>query len=314
MNTPRTHIWPLVLAACSQLLLACGSEQGAPHVRASYDPIIYGTLVVGDAGGVEEISARTATHGSWRCSSVILNSSWLLTAEHCVLDSPTYTTPQTVIVVYGDDSYNRSREADRVAVLSTQDIALVHFPDGVLPSLSNGMYGGSDQSLVGQTLRCYGYGWSDPVEYLGGDLRTADLTVTETGYYTCGLFSTEYCYPSHGYWLTRNSLGQIMAPGDSGGPCFIDYGATRYITGITHSASSDGTGASQVGAEDFRDWACTTIGCSGPPGSQASCVNGACEWNCPTGTSYCSGQCMSTATATRTCPGIPFTAIKYLLE
>lgn len=313
MDRVRTHIWPLLLAACSQLLLACGSEMGGSEVQASYDPIFYGTLVLGDAGGVAYISMNTSTHGSWYCSSVVLNSSWLLTAKHCVTDDPVWgNDAQPVRVYHGDvPPFGTSHLADRLLLHPQYDVALVHFPDGELPSVTNPLYPGSDQSLVGQTLRCYGYGLSDPVEYLGGDLRTADLTVTETGYYSCGLFSTDYCYPSQGYWVTANSLRQIMAHGDSGGPCFLEYGM-RYITGITHTARSDG--ASQVGAEDFRDWACNTMGCSGPPGSQASCVNGACVWSCPAGTSYCSGQCMNAATAARSCPAAWLVPIQYLLQ
>ncbi len=248
----------------------CGAPGVGPDAERVDDApsaIVNGTLVRGNAGGVVALAVDTSRDGYWECSGVMLNQSWLLTARHCV-DAPNSTSAMFIARAQPDplvawDLWPRTLNSYDVYVHPTEDVALVHFATqtGNTLAYANPIYTGTDQSLVGQTLTCFGYGNEER-------LRSANLTVTATGRPSCGI--VESCtFHATGYYMPTNAAGQIQSPGDSGGPCFVTVAGVRYVTGIAHMsmldpATSALTGHWQAGAEHFRDWVYSTTGTVAP--------------------------------------------------
>jgi hypothetical protein len=238
----------LTLAAVAVVLELAACGPAGSQVDEASGNIINGTPVVGDAGGVMKILVN-GTYGSFECSAVTFRNRWILTAKHCVDDiSGGVATPRDVQLWDLNGPW-----ADAIELHPTEDVALVHFP--VDFATANPLFAGTSQSLQGQALNCYGYGYTT---YYGGGgtLHGADLTVTSWGRSPCG--SLNACYASDGYRVSPNASGQIQWEGDSGSPCFSNVSGVRSVTGITSTAvSSGGTVlyAWQVGSDYFRDWA-----------------------------------------------------------
>jgi uncharacterized delta-60 repeat protein len=108
-----------------------------------------------------------------------------------------------------------------------------------------GFYGDSVASLQGKTALCAGYGNTDKASTTGfGTLRTANLPITDTS-------STEIT-------LLPNSREQIIANGDSGGPCYAKDATGAYkLAGVASWISLSGgeieTGH-DVAAPSFSAW------------------------------------------------------------
>ncbi|WP_437499446.1 beta/gamma crystallin-related protein [Sorangium sp. So ce1099] len=234
----------IVCAALGSVAMAaCVAEPGdVEGVQEASSEIIDGTVLSDDTFGV-------VTFGG--CSSTIIMDRWLLTAEHCI-DEEWQTNPGGLVARLNTGS--ETIKADRVVLHPTLDIALVHlesaFRHPVTGAIfSNPIYFGSNESLVGETLDCYGYGYNTADGQGFGTLRHAALTVSSL--------------EADGYRIERNGAGQIKWQGDSGGPCSITKGGVKYVTG---AASYCWAGGGEVfacvdtGAETFRDWAYAVMG------------------------------------------------------
>jgi len=264
MHFGAARVWFLV--GVSVHSAGCGLENdNEPATIASRTPIINGSPVVGDAGGVLELQITTP-YGTHPCSSVQLNNTWLLTAKHCV---DKVARARDIWYFREDRPDYNAAFADQYLLNEVQDVALVHFPSGdpyyALPLFSdNGLHLGLDAELVGRPLTCFGYGWN-AFGTGGGVLRSAVLTPSTVGRSPCGLYQTD-CYPTDGYFMPTNIAGQVLAEGDSGGPCFLDAGGERVVTGITNTVAESGgvdTGTWQAGAQHFREWVRTNTGVGG---------------------------------------------------
>jgi hypothetical protein len=94
-------------------------------------------------------------------------------------------------------------------------------------------------------LDCYGYGASNGAQNTGfGTLRSGDLKVSAT--------------TTNDYTVLPNAQGQIIASGDSGGPCFAkDASNVWRVSGITswnRFTANEVLEAHQIAAPAFASW------------------------------------------------------------
>lgn len=133
------------------------------------------------------------------------------------------------------------------------DVALIHLKHGLpvgavpfrfetLPGAEFGLktkfFSGDPATLVGQQVRCFGYGPD------GGPILTSgDLIVQK--------------HEGGGLRYRKNGRGQLHVKGDSGGSCFIDtVGGALLVTVHGWQTSTDSWGSA---APTFRDWLMDTI-------------------------------------------------------
>jgi hypothetical protein len=247
----------LSLAALSGVA-ACSANAGtaAEDLGQAAEKVVYGTPEVPDQSGVVLLQSPVGL-----CSGVLLTNFVVLTAKHCVVDAKgAPITPSSILATMGGE---KARGA-LVFPHPTLDAAII----GTIQTFT---MGGSKvgwlqlvdftptPALVGQQVKCWGYGFNDPLETAGlGILRSAPLTVqsvTPTSFYE-----------------VNNAAGQQLASGDSGGPCFLGAsgGSASLLEGIVSNGvrDVDGTQVASAGLLDFvgRVPGYPGFNRSGPPG------------------------------------------------
>ena len=236
----RSSLVTLVAAG----LLGCwpgGSALAAPQDGGrEITPQIIGGDDVGDgeADAFDQVRIDDPDPDYRLCSGTRIGLGWVLTARHCI--SPgTVQNPRQLKLWRGNRTSGHVVAQQIVFHPNNQiDIAMVRLssPFGGQDSVQDVLWYTSPGTLVGKTLRCYGYGRRTPT--LTGDLRRAYLTVGGTW--------------DRGYTLQRNARGQVIARGDSGGACFLEENGYRYITGVHVSVSNDLTQSYDVDASRIR--------------------------------------------------------------
>lgn len=189
------------------------------------------------------------------CSGILLSRDWVITAGHCIpVDRP--NPGVTAAAAWAPDASYPSDAIYQFANVSQTanpgaEFALVHLLTpvaGIAPGYRMQLYSGSAASLVGATVAKYGRGLSTladnnpatgPATAPGGSgiYRAADLVVA-----TADDYRLKY---------RPNSAGQIIMPGDSGGPGIVFSQGTSFLVGITSTGSWDcfnqmGATASQI--------------------------------------------------------------------
>jgi hypothetical protein len=205
-------------------LAACGPDQ-PPPVEHAAEAILNGTNLERPL----QLSLGLATVMQGTCSATLYKNDWALTARHCAnLANSGFN--EVYYPAYDTSSIRGG--SDQVLFMPNQDLALIHL---VQPFVINGSDSGYKRRMatglpsVGSTLLCAGHG-ENQVKLTGGfagelGWRWARLKVTSTNASTAS------------YVVKRNTDGQIIAPGDSGGPCFVDPASTpldpqMVLTGI----------------------------------------------------------------------------------
>lgn len=199
-------------------LLTLAGCYGAPEdsTDTATAEVVNGTLV--SAASEAQLGLARVNWGA--CSGVLFRNDWVFTAAHCF-----NAASQSGVQV----SYNgQSAMSDRVHVVPGTDAAMVHV---ATPFTVNGSTTGFMQSVearapsdyVGTTLRCYGQGTHAFLSAGGivadGRYRWAPLTVASAS-------ATQLRF-------LPNSDAQILAFGDSGGPCFVTRGSTTSLVSLT---------------------------------------------------------------------------------
>jgi len=259
--------------ALSLALFALGACNGAPisdeeiALGTHEAAVIDGNAADSEARPYEDMFVRVRTASGGTCSGTLIGSrdtltaSFVLTARHCFSSEDDASAVSVIrgetvraAAIYFHPGYDDGSP--------TPDAALIELESEM--SIPGPVYFTSvtPDRLPGVQMRCYGYGASDWVDRNGdgvytkneftgvGRLRYADFEA---------IADTEY----HFKLAVPNELGQALAPGDSGGPCFTVSGdestMTNFvITGILKAGtvqSSDGvvrlnreTGATRISA------------------------------------------------------------------
>jgi hypothetical protein len=188
---------------------------------------------------------------NWGCSSALMRGRWIITAKHCGLSAGATAqiknggTAQVTNPVFNHPSLDVTVGRLASTLLPLGDPAL----SGPFP-----LYKGSVANLLNKTLYCQGWGINAPDGSGGGVLRQANLLVdqvnTATPTYCNGADNTD-CYR-----LTKNAQGQLLAPGDSGGPCWLPGSTQQQYRRTGVQSTWNGVDKDwQPAAPHFRDWA-----------------------------------------------------------
>ncbi|MFD0205256.1 MULTISPECIES: S1 family peptidase [Saccharothrix] len=233
-----------VVGATTALLSALALTTLAPAASAQ------------EAGGVEPyiIGGGTATNAPWaarlfrngqqNCSATIIASTWVLTAQHCVASSGTYTFR---IGSLDQTSGGTMATATRIIQHPSADLALARLDRSVAGTYAP--LGTTSAVTVGQTVQLYGWGATctnqPEINCQSRYLKYANTRVTSVN-------GRDY---RGGIAISVTRIDGIAAGGDSGGPMFATspVDGRRYQVGVA-STSDRSTRSNYTAVTRYRDW------------------------------------------------------------
>ncbi|MEW4529444.1 trypsin-like serine protease [Maioricimonas sp. JC845] len=163
------------------------------------------------------------------CTGTLISPTHVLTAGHCaygvgdtqgvfILDGTTYTTSN----VYIHPDYNNFTLANDIAIFELSEPVV-----GVEPTP---LFSGTPQ--IGMELILVGFGAGGDAGGHNGDFGTLRVGTTEIEYVTSTRIE----------WDFDSALESNTAPGDSGGPAFVDINGELQVIGVTSGGTKQNAG------------------------------------------------------------------------
>jgi secreted trypsin-like serine protease len=189
-------------------------------------------------------AARLFRNGQQNCSATIIAPTWILTAQHCVASSGTYTFR---VGSLDQTSGGTLVTATQIIQHPSVDLALAKIDRSV-----GGTYaplGTTSAVAVGQTVQLYGWGATctnqPEINCQARYLKYADTRVTSVN-------GRDY---RGGVAISVSRINGIAAGGDSGGPMFATspVDGRRYQVGVA-STSDRSTRSNYTAVTRYRDW------------------------------------------------------------
>ncbi|GAB1508823.1 S1 family peptidase [Actinophytocola sp. KF-1] len=236
-------------AALAGAALAALGVLGGGTANADVPPGNVGPAII-DGGNATSgpWAARLFVDGQENCSATIIAPTWILTAEHCVAGSGTYTFH------IGDLDQTQGEQATGVAIHTNPeaDLALVELDHAVTATYSP--LGNPDAVEVGETVQVYGWGATctdrPEIECQSQLLKVANVQVSAVD-------CTDY---RGGTAVCANRVDGITAGGDSGGPMFATAPDGSYVQVGVASTSDRQTFTAYANLTAYRDWIASIAG------------------------------------------------------
>ncbi|MFI9816655.1 S1 family peptidase [Saccharothrix variisporea] len=230
-----------VVGAATALLSALALTTFAPAAQAEdVQPYIIGGSYATNAPW----AARLFRDGRQNCSATIIAPQWVLTAQHCVASSGTYTFR---IGSLDQTTGGTLATATRIIQHPSVDLALAQLDRSV--SATYAPLGTTTAVQVGQTVQLYGWGATctdqPEINCQSRYLKYANTRVTSVN-------GRDY---RGGIAISVTRVDGIAAGGDSGGPMFATspVDGKYYQVGVA-STSDRSTRSNYTAVTRYRDW------------------------------------------------------------
>lgn len=231
-----------VVGATAALLSALALTAVAPAASAGTDVEPY--IIGGGTATNAPWAARLFRNGQQNCSATIIAPTWVLTAQHCVASSGTYTFR---IGSLDQTTGGTVATATQIIQHPSADLALARLDRSV--SATYAPLGTTSAVQVGQTVQLYGWGATctnqPEINCQSRYLKYADTRVTSVN-------GRDY---RGGAAISVTRVNGIAAGGDSGGPMFATspVDGRRYQVGVA-STSDRSTRSNYTAVTRYRDW------------------------------------------------------------
>jgi secreted trypsin-like serine protease len=231
-----------VLTAIAGALLAALTLAPATASAAPEDPNMSPMIIGGGTASNFPYAARLFVNGRENCTATKIAPTWILTAEHCVASSGTYTFRAGSL---DQTSGGQLVTGNQIVKHPSADLALVRVSTSMSSPFSP--LGGAVSN--GQTVQLYGWGATctnqPEINCQSRYLKVADTQVTNVN-------GRDY---RGGVAVSVRRINGIAAGGDSGGPMFA---AGRQV-GVA-STSDRANVSNYTNINTYRTWIRNTAG------------------------------------------------------
>jgi secreted trypsin-like serine protease len=234
-----------VVGAATALVSALALTALAPTASAApADGGVQPYIIGGGTATNAPWAARLFRNGQQNCSATIIAPTWILTAQHCVASSGTYTFR---IGSLDQTTGGTVATATQIIQHPSVDLALARLDRSV--SATYAPLGTTTAVQTGQTVQIYGWGATctnqPEINCQSRYLKYADTSVTSVN-------GRDY---RGGIAISVTRVNGIAAGGDSGGPMFATspVDGRRYQVGVA-STSDRSTRSNYTAVTRYRDW------------------------------------------------------------